>query len=97
MTGVPDLSDSPGMANPSVPHNNVKRTFRPWPQNQTQFAFAESRRLNISELINEVVAKHFRSHVAQKLAADKREFERQFGARSVAPKPSAPKLTKSRN
>lgn len=82
----------------SVPHSTSKsRTFRPWPDNQTQFAFAESQRLNVSELLNEIVSKHFKSHVRQKLAATQRELERQFGpARSRHSKPKV-SITKKRN
>jgi hypothetical protein len=79
----------------SVPHSNKSRTFRPWPENQKQFAFAESRKLNVSELLNELVAKHFTRHVALKTAATQRALE-QLGA-VHSRKPSAPKLTKSRN
>jgi len=42
------------------------RTFKPWPQNQERLAFAEKLDLNVSELINEVLEKHLRSHLEAK-------------------------------
>ena len=45
------------------------RTFRPWPENQREFAFAEKLKFNVSELLNEIVAKHLRRHVEHKAAA----------------------------
>jgi len=43
------------------------RTFRPTPDNQRQFAFAEKLRLNVSELLNEVCARHFERAVKLKV------------------------------
>jgi len=43
------------------------RTFRPWPENQQHFEFAETHRLNVSELINEIVAAHFAHHVQSRV------------------------------
>ena len=61
------------------------RTFRPWPENQREFAFAEKLKFNVSELLNEIVAKHLRRHVEHKAAAMHR-----------LTKLTAPKLSTSR-
>lgn len=45
------------------------RSFRPWPENQREFEFAEKLQFNVSELLNEIVARHFRRHVKLKANA----------------------------
>lgn len=65
-----------------------QRTFRPWPENQAHFEFAEQIKLNVSELLNEIVARHFQAHIKRKTTAMQR-------AASLAPK-SSTKLTTSR-
>lgn len=42
------------------------RSFKPWAENQERLAFAEKLDLNVSELINEVLEKHLRSHLETK-------------------------------
>lgn len=42
------------------------RTFRPTSDNEAAFQFAEKHELNISELINEVLSRHFRRHMREK-------------------------------
>ncbi len=45
---------------------NRSRTFRPTTVNQDRLAFAEKLDLNVSELINEVLEKHLKTHLEQK-------------------------------
>ena len=42
------------------------RTFRPWPENQERLVFAEQLDLNVSEVINEVLQKHLKTHLEAK-------------------------------
>jgi hypothetical protein len=44
----------------------LSRTFRPWPENQVRLELADKGGLNVSELINEVINKHFADHVKEK-------------------------------
>lgn len=67
------------MAKQTVPHKYSQRTFRPWPENQLNFDFAEKQRFNVSELINEIVAKNFKRHVATKIKLDALAMEKRFG------------------
>jgi hypothetical protein len=67
------------------------RTFRPWPQNQMHFEFAEANRFNVSELLNEIVAKHFKRHLEQKVHAQQQAVKALAPARN-----SKPQLQKSR-
>lgn len=69
----------------SVPHTSKPRTFRPWPDNQAQFQFAESIRLNVSELINEVVAKHLWRHIKDKIHAQQRAVNSLAPSRGTKP------------
>lgn len=39
------------------------RTFKAWPRNQERLEFAEQLDLNVSELINEVLEKHLKTHL----------------------------------
>ena len=44
-----------------------QRTFRPWPTNQERLSFADEKLgLNVSEVINEVLEKHLKSHLEAK-------------------------------
>lgn len=67
------------------------RTFRPWPETQQLFAFAEVQKFNVSELLNEIVVKHMRRHIAHKVHAQSRAIEQLAPSRSSKLKP----LTKS--
>lgn len=42
------------------------RSFKAWPDNQARLQFAEQLDLNVSELINEVLQMHLRTHIEQK-------------------------------
>jgi hypothetical protein len=42
------------------------RTFRPTPENQERLEFADRIGLNVSELINEVLETHFKTHMETK-------------------------------
>jgi len=42
------------------------RTFKAWPENQERLAFAEKLDLNVSELINEVLQQHLKTHLEKK-------------------------------
>ncbi len=42
------------------------RTFRPWPDNEKKFHVAQEAGLNVSELLNELCARHWQRHVALK-------------------------------
>lgn len=55
------------------------RTFRPWPANQSVLHRAEIVGFNVSELLNEIVAKHLRRHIEHKAEAQAR------AARSIKP------------
>ena len=52
-----------------------QRNFRPWPENQREFEFAEKQRFNVSEILNELVARHFRRHLTLKLHAQQRAMK----------------------
>lgn len=61
--------------------------FRPWPANSFALQRAKVAGFNISELLNEIVAKHLKRHVETKAAAQVR------AVRSM----KSPKLTNSRH
>ena len=44
----------------------TQRTFRPTAENQERLELADRIGLNVSELINEVLEKHFNSHLENK-------------------------------
>ena len=44
-----------------------QRGFRPHPEVQKRLEFAEQRGLNVSEIINEVLAKGLKQHLEQKM------------------------------
>ena len=46
---------------------STPRSFKAWPENQERLAFAEQRDLNVSELINEVLQKHLKTHLEHKV------------------------------
>lgn len=56
-----------------------QRSFRPWPANQSVLHRAEIVGFNVSELLNEIVAKHLRRHIEHKAEAQAR------AARSLKP------------
>lgn len=43
-----------------------QRNFRPWPENQTILESADRAGFNVSELLNEVIAKHLQRHLQSK-------------------------------
>lgn len=43
------------------------RTFKAWPENEERLEFAGSLELNVSEVINEVLAKYLKPTLEQKL------------------------------
>lgn len=60
-TRQPDLNERRAM------NGKLKsRTFKAWPQNQERLAFAEKLDLNVSEIINEVLEKHLKTHLEVK-------------------------------
>lgn len=63
------------------------RSFRPWPESQQLFLFAEAQRFNVSELLNEIVVKHLRRHIQTKVLAQQRAVTALAPARSTKPKP----------
>lgn len=69
-----------------------QRNFRPWPENQMHFEFAEKQNYNVSELINEIVAKHFTRHLKHKAHAQTKALQQLAPARNTKPQ-----LTKSRS
>lgn len=74
-----------------VPHTNKPRTFRPWPENQMHFDFAERSGVNVSEVLNQIVAKHFKRQCQQNAQAQIKAMN------SIAPaRGTKPQLTKSR-
>lgn len=50
----------------------VQRTFRAWPENQERLEFADKVGLNVSEVINEVLAKSLKVTL-EKMLKEKRE------------------------
>lgn len=67
------------------------RSFRPWPQTQQLFAFAEDQKFNVSELLNEIVVKHLKRHIEHKVNAQTRALQQLAPTRNTKPQ-----LTKSR-
>lgn len=61
--------------------------FRPWPANSFALRQAKVAGFNLSEVLNEIVAKHLRKHIEAKAAAQTR------AVRSMKPE----KLATSRN
>lgn len=49
------------------------------------FDFAEQQRFNVSELINEIVAKHFKRHLAHKVHAQTRALQQLAPSRNTKP------------
>lgn len=43
-----------------------QRNFRPWPENQERLELADKYGLNVSELINEVLQRHLKTHLEHK-------------------------------
>ena len=77
------------MKTDTVPRTYPKRSFRPWPENQLNFDFAEHQRFNVSELINEIIAKNFKKHVALKIRLNQLAVEKQFARGNVSKKLSS--------
>jgi len=46
---------------------SVPRAFRPWPKNQERLELADRLGLNVSELINELLEKHGKPVIEQKV------------------------------
>jgi predicted DNA-binding protein len=45
----------------------VQRNFRPWPKNQERLEYADEKLgFNVSELINEILETHLKSHIEAK-------------------------------
>jgi hypothetical protein len=42
------------------------RTFRPWPKNRERLELADKLGLNVSELLNEMLDKHFKEQLETK-------------------------------
>ncbi len=49
------------------------------------FEFAEAQRFNVSELINEIVAKHFKRHLEHKVHAQQQAVKNLAPARDAKP------------
>jgi hypothetical protein len=73
------------------------RSFRPTPLAQKQFEYAEKCRINVSELINEVITRHFGAHLKRRAKTELKRINRIAKRYKLLPLPKGmEELTRSR-